>query len=176
MKIVQINATCENGSTGKICVGISNCLSQNGMENYIFYSLGTSDFPSAFKYASNKYIRMQALKSHICGNYGFNSICSTKRILAELERIQPDVVHLHNIHSHDCNLGLLFTYFRQNHTKVFWTFHDCWAFTAYCPHFTMAKCEKWKSSCSCCPQHREYSFFFDNPCFIEKNNCLTIWT
>ena len=38
MKIVQINATCGVGSTGKICVGISQLLNENNIENYILYS------------------------------------------------------------------------------------------------------------------------------------------
>ena len=47
-------------------------------------------------------------------------------------------------------------------TKLFWTFHDCWAFTAYCPHFTMIKCNKWQDKCNKCVQRRQYSWFLDN--------------
>ena len=38
MKIVQINATCGIGSTGKVCVGISQVLNCESIENYILYS------------------------------------------------------------------------------------------------------------------------------------------
>ena len=44
MKIVQINATCNSGSTGKICYAISQLLNEKGIENYILYSLGISDY------------------------------------------------------------------------------------------------------------------------------------
>lgn len=161
MTIVQINASCGSGSTGKICVGISEMLTQNQIENYILYCSGTSDYPLGIKCADDNYIKAQALKSHLLGNYGFNSNRSTQKMIAELERIQPDIVHLHNIHGHDCNLDILFHYFKEKHIELIWTFHDCWAFTAYCPHFTMAKCEKWKTDCNNCPQQKEYSWVFD---------------
>jgi hypothetical protein len=37
MVVVQINATCGVGSTGKICVGISQLLSEASIGNYILY-------------------------------------------------------------------------------------------------------------------------------------------
>ena len=82
-------------------------------------------------------------------------------MLNKLDEIKPDVVHLHNIHGHNCNIEMLLDYLREHHIKTFWTFHDCWAFTAYCPHFTLVGCDKWKNGCHNCPQYKEYSFFFD---------------
>lgn len=160
MKVVQINATCGIGSTGKICVGISQLLTAADIENYILCSRNNG-YPLGIPCASDSYIKFQALKSKLMGNYGFHSRQATQKMIAELERIQPDIVHLHNIHGHDCDLEMLFTWFRQNRTTLIWTFHDCWAFTAYCPHFTMAKCDKWKVGCKQCVQHRCYSWFFD---------------
>lgn len=161
MRIVQFNATCGIGSTGKIAVGVSRLLSADGIENYIIYSNRSNGYELGISCSDNKYIKLQALKSRLFGNYGFNSKKATKRIIKELERIQPDVVHLHNIHGHDCDLKMLFTYFKKSKTKLVWTFHDCWAFTGYCTHFTMAGCDKWKSKCSDCVQKREFSWFFD---------------
>lgn len=161
VKIVQINATCGVGSTGKIAVDISQLLSDNGIENYILYSCRSNDYKYGIQCSSENNIKINALKSKIVGNYGFNSKKATKSMINELERIKPDIVHLHNIHGHDCNIDMLFTYFKEKQIKLVWTFHDCWAFTAYCPHFTMVKCNKWMSNCSQCVQRREYSFFFD---------------
>ena len=161
MKIVQINATCGVGSTGKICVGISEVLSNENVENYIFYSNKSNGYGLGISLADKKYINLQALKSRVFGNYGFNSKITTHKMIAELERIQPDIVHLHNIHGHDCDLETLFTYFKKKKTKLVWTFHDCWAFTGYCTYFDMAKCDKWKTKCAKCAKMREYSWFFD---------------
>lgn len=161
MKIVQINATCGIGSTGKICVGISRLMNANGIENYILYSSRTSGFSLGVACSNDRYLRLQALKARVFGNYGFNAKSATRKMTMELDRIQPDIVHLHNIHGHDCDLEMLFSYFRKKKTKLIWTFHDCWAFTAYCPHFIMMKCDKWKSGCENCVQYREFSWFFD---------------
>ncbi len=161
MKIVQINATCGVGSTGKICVAISEQLTLQNIENYILYSAASSGYPLGISCADSQYIRLQALKARVLGNWGFNSQAATKRMIVELDHIQPDVVHLHNIHGHDCDLEMLFRHFRQKGTKLYWTFHDCWTFTGYCTYFTMVKCSRWKTGCGNCPQRKTVSWFFD---------------
>ena len=161
MIIAQINATCGAGSTGKICISVSELLSENGAENYIFYSSGSSDYPLGIKYANEIAIKMQTLVSRISGNYGFEARSITERLIKELERISPNIIHIHNIHSHSCNLEILFNYIRKNNIKTYWTFHDCWAFTAYCPYFDIFECDKWKTGCKKCPQIKQYSWFFD---------------
>lgn len=161
MRIVQINATCGQGSTGNICLKICRCLSDNSIENYVFYAVGKSSEKKAVKYADSTDIRLAAAYAHISGAYGFVSSNITKKLIKRLKEVDPDIVHLHNIHSHNCNLRLLFEYFSVNKIKVIWTFHDCWAFTGYCTHFLMSCCDKWKTGCGSCPQYRHYSLFFD---------------
>lgn len=161
MRVVQINATCGIGSTGKICVGISQLLNENNIENYILYSSRSNGYQYGIQCSSNRYIKLEALKSRVLGNYGFNSNAATKRMIRELDRIQPDIVHVHNIHGHDCNFEMLFSYLKKKQMKVIYTFHDCWAFTGYCSHFTMAKCNHWVNECGNCALRREYSWFFD---------------
>lgn len=181
MKLVQINATCGAGSTGKICVAVSRLLNSAGKENYIFYTSGQSEYENGRKYMNAFDIKCQALKSRVLGNYGFQSKAATKRLIAELERISPDVVHLHNLHAHNIHLGDLFTYFRTKKIKIFWTFHDCWAFTGYCPHYDMIGCDQWKRGCRNCPQRLHYSWFFDRSRelfekkkFLYKDNKLDL--
>ena len=173
MRIVQINATCGIGSTGKICVGISQMLTEKDIENYILYSTKSNQYELGIGCSDERYLKVQALKSRIFGNYGFNSKSATRKMIDCLERIRPDIVHLHNIHGHDCDLEALFTYFRSRKTKLVWTFHDCWAFTGYCTHFTIQKCDKWKSSCRECIQSKSYSWFFDRSnALYEKKKAL----
>lgn len=162
MKIVQINSTCGSGSTGKICVAVSELLTKQEIENFILYTSGKSSYPLGIRYMSHVETKWQALKSKTIGNYGFQSIRATSRLLAEMDRIAPDIVQLHNLHSHNIHLGQLFSYFKERKIKVFWTFHDCWAFTGYCPHYTMIGCDQWaKGGCRNCPQRKHYSWFFD---------------
>ena len=161
MKSVQINATCGSGSTGKIALAISEVLDSNNIENYILYSLGQCDKENSIKYTTQRSVKIQALMSRVFGNYGFEAKNATKKLILHLERIKPDIIHIHNIHSHDCNLEMLFNYIKKNVIKVYWTFHDCWAFTGYCPHFDLAECDRWKTECKKCPQKGSYSWFFD---------------
>ena len=161
MKIVQINVTCGIGSTGKICLEVSKLLTEKGIENYILYSSGKSDYPLGIKYTSDKYIKLQALKSRIFGNYGFTSKRATKKLIKKLDEIKPDIIHLHNLHGHNVHLEMLLDYIRENNIKTFWTFHDCWTFTGYCPHYAMVKCDKWKTGCHNCIRCKEFSWFFD---------------
>lgn len=175
MKIVQINTTCGAGSTGKICVAVSQLLSQYDIENFVLYTQGKSTYPLGVKFSCDSYKKLQALKSRILGNGGFNSRLATLNLIRHLKRIQPDVVHIHNIHGHDCDLTMLFRYIKRNRIKLFWTFHDCWAFTGNCPYFTLANCDRWKTVCCHCPQIRQTSWFFDRSktLFLRKKKLFS---
>lgn len=175
MRIIQINATSGSGSTGKICESISELLTEQNIENYILYSSGSSQLSVSIKYMSDFDVKLQALKSHIFGNYGFNSKHANCRLIQYLEKIGPDIVHLHNLHSHNCDLQQLLEWLKGHNKRIIWTFHDCWAFTAYCPHFSLIGCEQWKSGCIECPQIRQYSWFFDRSkkLYTAKRDAIT---
>ena len=168
MKLVQINTVCGKGSTGKICVAVSELLASKGIENYILYAWEKSNYALGIKYMSNLSMKHQALKSKVLGNYGFNSYFSTLRLIQNLEKISPDIIHLHNLHGHNVHLETLFSYFKKKKIKIFWTFHDCWAFTGYCPYYDLAECEKWKVECRNCAQYKKYSCFFDRSASLYR--------
>lgn len=160
MKVVQINAVCGYGSTGKIVVDISKLLDEYNIENYIFYCGKYNDFKNGIKYAGRFYLKMQALKTRVLGNYGFNSAFITRKLIMKLKKINPDIIHLHNIHSHNINLPLFFKYLKNNNIRIVWTFHDCWAFTGGCAYFDYINCDQWKNKCIKCPRNN-MSYFFD---------------
>ncbi|RGD78465.1 glycosyltransferase [Thomasclavelia ramosa] len=163
MKVVQINPYCGKGSTGKICQSISERLVDNQIENYILYTQYNSDYNLGINYGINKkYVYLQSLISKIKGNNGFNNIKVTKNLINEIEKISPDIVHLHNLHAQNCNLEMLTTYLSKQDFKVCWTFHDCWLFTGYCMYYDMFRCEKWKTGCNGCKHRLKYSWFIDN--------------
>ena len=140
MKIVQINATCGTGSTGKICAAIGDLLSQSGIDNRIFYTSGVQEHPKGVRYADDLYIKTQALRSRLLGNYGLNSHRATAKLISRLTEFAPDLVVLHNLHAHNCDLEMLFGYLKKEKKKIVWVFHDCWAFTGYCSHYDMIGC------------------------------------
>ena len=161
MKVLQINVTSGEGSTGKICEGISFVAKHNDIDNLIIYSSGYSKNSCSRKVGSYLYMKLQALKSRVLGNYGFNSHFATYKLISEIKKFAPDIVHLHNLHGHNVNLAMLFGFLKKNNIKIIWTFHDCWAFTAYCSHFAMVGCNKWQFGCYKCPQVKSSSWFFD---------------
>ncbi|MBQ6540173.1 MAG: glycosyltransferase [Oscillospiraceae bacterium] len=146
-------------------------LTDAGNENYILYCIGQSDFPQGIRYANEREIRIQALRARISGRYGFVSRGITRRLIGELRRLEPDIVHLHNIHSHNCNLAMLFEYLRESGARVIWTMHDCWGFTGYCTHYVMSGCGKWESGCHDCPQRRKFSWFSDRSRELYDAKC-----
>lgn len=164
MQVVQINATFGKGSTGKICLGIAELLEENGIENCVLYSGEGIDHLLGLKYSDGKGRKLQAIKSRVFGNFGFNSVWETKALLAKLDELSPKIVHIHNIHSHNCHFKMLFEYLKEKQIKVIYTFHDCWSFTGYCTHFIVEKCVQWKNGCHACPQRKKYSWFVDR-CF-----------
>lgn len=173
MKVIQINSSL-NGSTGMIARDISNYLNENHIDNYLFYTQGTSSNTQYINYSSKNYIKLNALKSRILGNYGFNSNKATDNLIKNIEEIQPDIVHIHNIHGHDVNLEKLVCYLNDQHIKVVWTMHDCWLYTGYCPYYTYVRCNKWKETCYECVLRKRYSWFYDKSerNFKRKKNIL----
>lgn len=147
-------------------MAVSQILTENKTENYILYSSAKSEYSFGIKYSNILSVKLQALYSRIAGNYGFDAKHTTKKLIKTLKKINPDIIHIHNIHSHACNLEILFNYIRKNNIKTYWTFHDCWAFTGYCPHFDMIGCDKWKSQCYNCIQSSQFSWFFDRSKYL----------
>lgn len=156
-KLFQINATANWGSTGRIAEQIGLKAMEHGWESYIAY--GRKYNPSKSKLIKvggklNPYIHF--VKQFIFDTEGLNSIHATKKLINRIKSINPDIIHLHNIHDHWLSYKILFEYLNTINTPVVWTFHDCWAFTGHCMHFVHSNCEKWKTHCKDCPQKKMF--------------------
>ena len=99
---------------------------------------------------------LHILLAKMTGLHGCFSILDTHFFLKKVKKINPDIIHLHNIHGDYINIQMLFKYIKRKNIKVVWTLHDCWTFTGQCPHFDMIGCDKWKTGCYKCPQFKEY--------------------
>ena len=147
MKIVFLNAY-GNGSTGKIVNQLKELCEQNGIEAKSYYSREYCATPETSKRFFNKPgFYLDALKTRLFDNHGLNSILNTRRILKELEKDNPDIVHIHNLHGYWINYKMLFSYLKKRNIKVVFTLHDCWSFTGHCVHFDFIKCNKWQTIC-----------------------------
>lgn len=164
-KLLQINTVFKTGSTGKIAEQIGLSAIEQGWESYIAFNRGKISNSSFQHKIGNTYSRyVNALGCRIFDNDGFLAFHSTMKLIKYLEKIKPNIIHLHNLHGYYLNVDLLFNYLSSSSAFVVWTFHDCWPITGHCSHFDYIGCEKWKKNCVNCPQLKEYpaSFLLDN--------------
>lgn len=163
MRIALINML-HVGSTGKIMFGIATIARQHGhivqtFSPRYYQRSGKAVFPeieghqyfgSTFENMLHHYI------AKISGFHGFFSWLGTLQLLNMLDKFQPDIIHLHNIHNKTICVPMLFAYIKKKGIRIIWTLHDCWSFTGQCAHFSMAKCDKWKTQCGHCRQIHTY--------------------
>ena len=174
LKIAQIN-TCTYGSTGKIAKGLNTVVERRGGMGYICipngrHNKGRPVTKKAIWIGGRVSEDLHLILDRFIGLNGCFSRVATYRFLRKLNKLDVDVLHLHNLHNCYINLPMLFRYIKKHNIPVIWTLHDCWAFTGHCPHFTMAKCDKWKTGCHHCPQHREYpKSYVDNSKFMYRH-------
>ncbi|MGH0677375.1 glycosyltransferase family 4 protein [Bacillus luti] len=169
MRVLQINSVCGIGSTGRIATDIDKVLKGQGHESFIAFGRGNaSGCNTTIKIGEKIDNYMHVAKSRLLDMHGFGSNRATKDFIKNIENLNPDIIHLHNIHGYYLNVELLFEYLKKVNKPVVWTLHDCWGFTGHCAYFDYVNCDRWENGCYNCPQINSYpgSFAFDN----SKNN------
>lgn len=169
--LLQINSIVNSRSTGRITEEIGETAISNGFMSYIAYGRDERISSSILlKIGTSLDIKLHGIKTRIFDLHGFGSKNATKVLIKKIETINPDIIHLHNIHGYYLNIELLFSYLSKANIAVVWTFHDCWPLTGHCAHFASIGCERWKIQCYDCPQRTEYpsSLIFDK----SKKNYL----
>lgn len=159
LKVLQINEG-NYGSTGNIMLDISKELEARNVDNYVAYANSRTNnlriIKNSFKIGTIIERNSHILLSYLTGMNGQFSHFGTKLFLEKVKNLNPDIIHLHNLHNSYINLPMLFVYLKKSKAQIVWTLHDCWAFTGQCPHFTMVNCNKWKTGCYECPQYKKY--------------------
>ena len=155
-RIAYINVVC-NASTGKIMCDTAKHASKEGFETYCFYGRGNAKKDiNCIKIGNNFSILFHVFLGRL-GFNGHGSYFATKKLIKKLKEINPDIIHLHNIHGYYINLKVLFNYLKNEYKgKIIWMLHDCFAFTGYCSYFSLVSCDKWQKQCYKCPQKSMY--------------------
>ena len=151
MKVVQINAVTDFGSTGRIVAELSDYMTECGIENQIV-STTESNRSNAYVIGDKIDHKLHALLSRASGMQGYFSRRATKKLVRWLDTYVPDVVHLHNLHGNFINFPILFDYLSKKNIAVVVTLHDCFFYTGKCVYYTIANCTKWQTGCGHCPQ------------------------
>lgn len=169
MRVVHIN-TFPHKATGAVMFSVHEYLLSQNEESYVIWGRGRR--PSN----NNEYTIEDKIGTILHGGMtrlfdrtGFGSTRATKKLITLLDRLKPDIVHLHNLHGYYINISLLFGYLQRTHIKTVWTLHDCWAITGHCVYFDAVNCNRWQSGCYHCPQKRTY------PSSILMDNSLKNW-
>ncbi len=155
MKVLHINAFYGDGSTGMIVKDLHELSLKSDIESYIVFSISSFNLNEAsnlYKISNTPSKKLHALLSRINGRQGYFSRNSTKKLLKHLDKIKPDIVHLHNLHANYINLNMLLDYLSENDIPTVVTLHDCWFFTGGCYHYTNQGCYKWRKKCGNCPK------------------------
>ena len=165
MKVVQINATYGNGSTGSIVKDIQYQCLESGIESHVAYSsssLPQEEIINGYQIGNHLDHTIHAVLTRINGKQCYYSKRPTRDLLRWLDGIQPDVIHIHNLHSNFINMPMLLQWIAHNNKALVATLHDCWYFTGGCFHFTSSNCFRWKEACGNCPRKRkDIPSFFD---------------
>lgn len=154
--LLQINVTANWGSTGKIAEQIGLCAQKHGWRSYIAYGRMMNPSKNELVKIGNAFdVYEHYAEARVLDNEGLASRGATRRLLERMDEIQPDVVHLHNIHDHYLNYPMLFRYLAEKMIPVVWTQHDQWATTGHCC-YNLVECERWKEECHDCPLSKWY--------------------
>lgn len=182
LKVLLINSVIGGAtSTGRHVRDISQILIEKGVQCWIAYTQHCDEgIPeNAFRFGSIIENKLHGLVSRVTGKSGYYSSRGTRQLLAKIEELAPNVVHIHNIHSNDICLPLLFEYLKEKKIPTVINLHDCWFYTARCFHYTRIKCEQWKTECKNCPQKcRSTGYWFSNQAkmlFEDKKKWYSDW-
>lgn len=173
-KLLIINITCNQGSTGKISEQVGLMMKQRGWDVYLAHGARRVN-PSelvTIPFSSVKGEYLHALRSFLFDTDGLGSTRATKNLVEKIKEIKPDVIQIHNLHGYYINYQVLFEYLNTTRIPIVMTLHDCWAFTGHCVHFELVGCKKWKTGCFDCElknKKPKRSLFLDKS---ERNYAL----
>ena len=157
--ILQINVSANHGSTGRIAEQINQIVAAQGWKTYIAYGRSCNPSQSELIHVGNMLQVYEHYAEHrLFDNDGLASRIATRQLIAKIDAIKPDIIHLHNIHDHWLNYRILFEYLNTLSTPIVWTQHDCWTFTGGCGYFDSVGCYKWQIQCKQCPLKKKRVF------------------
>lgn len=155
-KILQINPTVrESTSTGKIMREIGEMAISAGGESYIAYSGARDGIPphssKLVPVGNRPDLLWHFLATRLFDAHGLASKRATRRLIERIKEIDPDIIHIHNVHGYFLNYPELCAYLAESGKPVIWTVHDCWLYTGHCYHYASAGCDRWQTECHDCP-------------------------
>lgn len=162
MKVLEINSSCELGSTGRNVVEIADYLNNKGIECYIAHTSG-AHYKDEYIIGNALINKIHAFLSRIIGWQEIYSIYPTIKLIRYINKMGFDVINLNNLHSNYLSYPLLMRALIKAERSIVLTLHDCWFYTGKCTHYANDNCFKWQKKCGKCPRLKKdiKSWFFD---------------
>lgn len=152
LKVLQINLAGGLGSTGRIVNQLATACIEAGHFSYLAYGRRCSGFPGdTYRIGGVIDQGIHLVGTRLLDRHGFLSTKATRNLVNYMRLVEPDVIHLHNLHGYYLNIEVLFEFLRDFSGRVVWTLHDCWPFTGHCAYYARTGCERWKTECHDCP-------------------------
>lgn len=170
MRIAAINGV-RGSSTGRIMNDLAMYVWNQGHEMYTFTPAeegAVKILPWSFEIGTPASHREHIEKGIHTGLNGCFEEDGTREMLRTFEKLGIELIQLFNLHNFVLNLPMLFDWVREHHIPVVWTLHCCWPYTGKCIHYSMAKCDKWKTGCGECP-------LMDRWPYSDVDNTADIW-
>ena len=164
MRVLQINAISDSGSTGRTCREMNDAFREKGHTMAVAFSVGlVEDRRREYKIGDSFGQQVHALLSRLTGLQGYFSSYSTKKLLSFINAFQPELVILRNLHANYIHLPMLLKYLAKKDIPTVAVLHDCWFYTGKCCHYTVDGCYRWQEECGNCPAKKKYnvSWIFD---------------
>jgi glycosyltransferase involved in cell wall biosynthesis len=176
MKIVIVNFSETKGGAAKAAKRLHLALLENNIDStYLTQFKETTDKTvigntSKLSVIKAKFaVKLEEIplkKYSIKKNASFSaSLTGTKKIIDQINKLNPDIVHLHWI-----NAGMFSIHqIKLINAKIVWSLHDMWAYTGGC-HYS-GDCDKFKTTCGSCYILESKNFNdLSNKVFFLKQN------
>lgn len=162
MKILLINSCYEFGSTGSIVKGLRDYLVFNNVDTIVLYGRGNkSKDTNTLKTANDFICKAEHLIFKFLGLCYSGNISSTLRIIKNIKKEKPDLIHVHCTNDYFLDNRLFFSFLKKSRIKVLVTLHAEYFYTGNCTH--SLDCNQWKTGCRKCVNFKKAtgSFFIN---------------
>lgn len=171
-KIMLVNCVYGTGSTGKILRDLNLGVKKRGLETIMLYARGTApNEQNVIKLLPEWIFKLQSFLSKLTGfEYGCSPF-STKKLIQQIKRHNPDIVNLHCINANTVNVVSILEFLKKSDIPTVITLHAEFLYTGGCAH--ALECDKWLSGCVDCNQvdfsSRRLKWLY------RKNNTEAYW-
>ena len=150
MKCVQISGAYV-GAQKTIERAIHKELVTRRYGSFVFYAVGCADDLGIKCYETKTASFFRRGLRKLFGKTPLFAYWSTCQLIKQLQKYQPDLVHLHTLHQGYLDYSRLFRYLESAGVPVVYTLHDMWPFTGGCYYYTETTCAGFLTGCINCP-------------------------